>query len=39
MFTITETSDPEGETFWVRHDRKHITIVCAETGNGGTQRF
>lgn len=39
MFTITETSDPEGETFWVRHDRKHVTIVCAETGNGGAQRF
>jgi hypothetical protein len=39
MFTISETRDPEGETFWVRHERKSLTIICAETGNGGKERF
>lgn len=39
LYTISETTDPEGETFWVRHNRKHMTIVCAETGNGGSERF
>jgi hypothetical protein len=34
LFTITECNDPEEETFWVKHNRKGLEIICAETGNG-----
>jgi hypothetical protein len=39
LFTITECNDPEEETFWVKHNRKGLEIICAETGNGGSERF
>lgn len=39
MFTITNSSAAEDNTFWVRRNRDGRELICADTGNGGAEAY